>query len=128
MDITEAFEAHHISDKAEKMLPKFFVRKVNTSRRSLLTFSEDGFYKTLKRKVSAKLQTVPKQESVKTKFILDTLLTVTFLAAILAVYNKFAVILAGTTLTWTCVAAHNFFHQKDNWRMYTFNLSFMNYR
>uniref|UniRef100_A0A6M2DY45 Putative delta 6-fatty acid desaturase/delta-8 sphingolipid desaturase n=1 Tax=Xenopsylla cheopis TaxID=163159 RepID=A0A6M2DY45_XENCH len=74
------------------------------------------------------MQRVPKQECFKTKLILDMLLLFTFIAAIISIYNKFAVVLSGLLLTWTCVAAHNFFHQKNNWRMYTFNLSFMNYR
>lgn len=30
--------------------------------------------------------------------------------------------------TWTGIAGHNFFHQRDNYRMYYFNLLFMSYR
>jgi hypothetical protein len=33
------------------MLPKFYVREATTKRNSPYTFHEDGFYKTLQRKV-----------------------------------------------------------------------------
>lgn len=36
--------------------------------------------------------------------------------------------LMGMFLTWTVISSHNFFHQKDNWRMKLFNLSMMSYR
>lgn len=36
--------------------------------------------------------------------------------------------MAGIVLNWTVIASHNFFHQRDNWRMYLFNLSMMSYR
>lgn len=37
-------------------------------------------------------------------------------------------ILAALTLTWTVISAHNFFHRRDNFRMFYFNLSFFSYR
>lgn len=36
-------------------------------------------------------------------------------------------ILAGLSLAWLSNAAHNYFHQRDNWQMYTFNLSLLNF-
>lgn len=36
--------------------------------------------------------------------------------------------ISSLTLAWTIIAAHNYFHQKDNHRMYYFNLAFLNYR
>lgn len=35
--------------------------------------------------------------------------------------------LAGLFLVWQAVAAHNYFHQRDNWQMYSFNLTLMNF-
>ena len=35
--------------------------------------------------------------------------------------------LAGTALVWTTIISHNYFHKRDNWRMYAFNLSMMNF-
>lgn len=37
------------------------------------------------------------------------------------------VLLAGLALCWLGVSAHNYFHQKDNWQMYTFNMTLMNF-
>jgi hypothetical protein len=36
--------------------------------------------------------------------------------------------LAGFLVALNVVTAHNFLHQKDNFRMYYFNLSFMSFR
>lgn len=36
--------------------------------------------------------------------------------------------LAGVLIALNVVSAHNFLHQKDNFRMYYFNLSFMSFR
>jgi hypothetical protein len=37
-------------------------------------------------------------------------------------------LLAGQCMAWSANFAHNFMHQKDNWRMYTANISFFNFR
>lgn len=36
-------------------------------------------------------------------------------------------ILTALSLCWLSIAAHNFFHQRDNWQMYTFNLTMMSF-
>lgn len=36
-------------------------------------------------------------------------------------------LMAGLSLCWLSNAAHNYFHQKDNWQMYTFNFTLMNF-
>lgn len=51
------------------------------------------------------------------------------LAIVSAKYNT--ILLAGLTsflYTWVIIAAHNYFHIRDNFRMIYFNLSFMSYR
>lgn len=35
--------------------------------------------------------------------------------------------LAGAALVWTTVSSHNYFHKRDNWQMYAFNLSMLNF-
>lgn len=55
-DITEMFESHHMSERAENMLPKFHIRSAKSPRNSLLTFKNDGFYRTLKRRVRDELK------------------------------------------------------------------------
>lgn len=47
-DITELFETHHVSDKAEMLLNNFFVKTADKPRNYKFTFCEDGFYKSLK--------------------------------------------------------------------------------
>jgi len=129
-DITEAFEAHHISSAPEKLLEKYKVREAKNPRIYTLTLKEDGFYKTLKRRVREKLQTVDMQNSKnKSDLIHNILLASIFIFAWLALkYNSaFFVILTGAVITWTSIVAHNYFHRRDNWRMYTFNLSMMNF-
>lgn len=51
------------------------------------------------------------------------------ISALSAKTNSYLVAaVAGLFLNWTVIAAHNFFHQKDNLRMRLFNLSLMSYR
>lgn len=55
-DITEAFMTHHMRmDIVEPYMKKYRVKETNQPRNVKLTFNEDGFYMTLKRKVVAKL-------------------------------------------------------------------------
>lgn len=58
------------------------------------------------------------------------MLGLSFISAILAAKddNKYIAILSGVFLLWVLVIAHNYFHRKDNWRMYCFNLTLLNYR
>lgn len=58
MDITEAFETHHLGPIASKMLVNFFVRPAMTRRNSPFTFKPDGFYRTLKARVYEQLKDV----------------------------------------------------------------------
>jgi hypothetical protein len=55
-DITELFETHHITQKAELLLPNFYIREAKTPRNYRTTFVDDGFYKTLKEKVADQLK------------------------------------------------------------------------
>lgn len=57
-DVTEAFETHHLTGKAEKLLPNFFVREAKEPRNILLTLKDDGFYKILKKRVVEKLDEI----------------------------------------------------------------------
>jgi hypothetical protein len=64
------------------------------------------------------------------KAIHDVILGLVFATAILAIKDRniYLAILSGIFVHWLSVVAHNFFHQKDNWRMMTFNFSLLNYR
>lgn len=57
-DITEAFEASHVVNvnKVEAVLAKYYVKEAQNPRNSPYTFKEQGFYKTLKRRVEPVLK------------------------------------------------------------------------
>jgi cytochrome b involved in lipid metabolism len=52
-DITEAFESSHVLNVSvvEATLAKYFVEDAKQPRFSPFTFNENGFYKTLKRRI-----------------------------------------------------------------------------
>ncbi|XP_055547319.1 cytochrome b5-related protein-like isoform X2 [Wyeomyia smithii] len=129
-DITEVFEMHHIRNYASQLLPMYKVRVAHERRTIRYTFHEQGFYRTLKRKVSAKLETLDQRPARYSEIIQDLLMISTFALAWFATYmNSYLVAaLCGWILALTMICAHNFFHRKDNWRMLIFNLAFLSYR
>ncbi|CAG9773970.1 unnamed protein product [Ceutorhynchus assimilis] len=126
-DITEAFEVHHLTDNAETLLPKFFIKKATSPRSFPFTFHEKDFYKTLKRRIIGKLETLPKHLAIKSHIMTDALFASYVGLFLLAVYFKSFVlgIGAGLCLGLVTVAAHNYFHQKDNFRRFYFDFSLM---
>ncbi|KAF5308057.1 hypothetical protein FQR65_LT06432 [Abscondita terminalis] len=120
MDITEAFETHHIKSEApEIILQKYFVKKANKPRVSQYTFHENGFYKTLKRNVRTVLKTLPKDCHKANDMYTDLFfVTAVIFACLGSAYSTYlflfiASIFAGFTL----LASHNYSHQRDNFRM-----------
>ncbi|XP_050457097.1 cytochrome b5-related protein-like isoform X2 [Cataglyphis hispanica] len=127
-DITELFQSHHITDKAERLLPKFYIREATTQRSVPLTFLSDGFYRTFKRRAFEALKNVNfHRSSMTTDLIIDSLMVMTFALSLAAAFaHSYAIIVfASIFLTLTTVAAHNYFHMKDNFRMYYFDLSML---
>ncbi|XP_031331640.1 cytochrome b5-related protein-like isoform X2 [Photinus pyralis] len=120
LDITESWESHHISSKAEQLLPKYFVRKARTPRNSPFTFHEDGFYKTLKGRVRSLLPHLPKDPIKTSNWIFDILFVVSVLLSTLAtLYSSHTIgISAGICMAFTLVAGHNYYHKADNFRLY----------
>lgn len=129
-DITEAYECHHLTSKPDAILPKYFVRKAKSPRNFKFTMHENGFFKTLKRRVGEKLKTLDYSKSNQCKRIIDSLFIITLTLAIISTKTSSFLLAActGMFLNWTVICAHNFFHQKDNWRMKLWNLSLMSYR
>ncbi|KAH8362647.1 hypothetical protein KR200_008374 [Drosophila serrata] len=129
-DITEPFESHHIEERAREMLSKFEVRKASKPRNYKFTLKDDGFYMTLKRRVREKLRKLDYSPTKKTEFLHLGILISVFLFSWAGTILDSLVIrsLAGLALSWVATSAHNYFHQRDNWRMYTFNLTLMNFR
>jgi hypothetical protein len=134
-DVTEAFETHHITSKASEVLKKFYVKDASEPRNYNITFDDNGFYKTLKRRVAEKLKSIDiVKHSRFSKQILDLNLVALLVSAFLAsrAETVFATtvwcLLCGQFVGWSANFAHNFVHQKDNWRMYTANISMMSWR
>nr|CAI5858614.1 unnamed protein product [Callosobruchus analis] len=129
-DITEAFEVHHISEQPEALLKKYYIRDAKTKRNAPFTFDNNGFYRTLKAEVRKHLKTIPKQPINTTNFLMDAMVALLFLFSTMSVYFwSFGIgILAGMFLAWVTIAAHNYTHQKDNFRMYYFQFSLLQVR
>ncbi|XP_055596168.1 cytochrome b5-related protein-like [Uranotaenia lowii] len=129
-DITEAFETHHISARPEQWLAKFKVRPAQSPRNIRLTFAENGFYRTLKKRVRQKLSTIDTKPARRSKLIFDTLLASSFTLAVMAInFSSYGLAtLSGLFIAWTMICSHNFLHRRDNWRMLMLNLTFFSYR
>ncbi|KAJ8929854.1 hypothetical protein NQ314_017458 [Rhamnusium bicolor] len=129
-DITEAFEVHHLTSLPEAMLKKYFVKNTKTKRNSPFTFKEDGFYRTLKKEIRKVLKTVPKQSLNTSNFFIDSLMVLLFIFSTLSVryWSVGLGVLSGILLGLLTIAAHNYIHRKDNWRMYYFQFSLMQVR
>ncbi|KAI8424208.1 hypothetical protein MSG28_002788 [Choristoneura fumiferana] len=129
-DITEAFETHHLKGTAEAMLPEYFVKQTTVPRNSPFTFEEDGFYKTLKTKVVMKLKDIPKGTRKKSDYVTDGLLAALVIVSSLSCWAMARsvfiglplTVLSGFLLSSVATCGHNYFHRRDNWRMYVFNL------
>ncbi|XP_067622954.1 cytochrome b5-related protein [Eurosta solidaginis] len=128
-DITEAFESHHISKKPEEMLNKFHARSAAKPRNYKFTLHENGFYRVLKGRIREKLKGIDYSAARRTHLMHFALLVSTFALACSCSYtgNIIFVPFAALSLSWLTIATHNYFHRKDNWRMYTFNLSLLNF-
>lgn len=67
-DITEMFYSHHlVTQKIEPLLKKYRVKETTRPRNVKLTFHENGFYMTLRRKVAAKLPELQKTTKIYSK-------------------------------------------------------------
>lgn len=112
------------------MLQKYYVKNAKTKRNSPFTFKEDGFYRTLKREVQTIIKDLPRQPINTSAVFTDSLLGFAFLFGVLANYywSYWLALLSGVFLACLTIASHNYFHQKDNFRMHYFNFSLMNTR
>ena len=124
-----------MNSKPSEVLKKYYVREAKEPRNYRLTFNENDFYKTIKRKVNEKLKTINvKQDAWKSKFYFDFFLFVVILAACGSVFfenNTLKLISACVSGTFACFlinAGHNFIHLRNNWRMYGCHVMFVNFR
>ena len=129
MDVTEVFEASHLNADVELILKKYLVGPAVNERNSPFTFHRDGFYMTLKRRAHHHLRSMPagavgvlKQRTVSIQATLMTLLTLAFISTIVFQSAMMAVV-TGVVLMMNQSCAHNFYHKRDNWLMYNWDLS-----
>ncbi|TPX32325.1 hypothetical protein SmJEL517_g04504 [Synchytrium microbalum] len=128
-DITEPFEASHLQiENVRAILKKYKVREADTPRYSPITFKEDGFYATLRRRCAPIIKAAGKAPLKQSQRIADS-----FLAAFIvlmtatAYFNSFALaVVAGVVAALLSVTSHNYGHQGDNFRMYYMDLTVLN--
>eukprot|EP00930_Biecheleria_cincta_P048947 TRINITY_DN3419_c0_g1_i1.p1 TRINITY_DN3419_c0_g1~~TRINITY_DN3419_c0_g1_i1.p1 ORF type:complete len:795 (-),score=113.39 TRINITY_DN3419_c0_g1_i1:68-2452(-) len=128
-DVTEAFEVHHINmTKAQAFLNRMYVKDADEGYVGRYVWDDEGFFRTLKRRVSKVFGTRPDG-------LPDTGPTPYFLGlccfAIAAHFVTFGVmlcwpcvplaILAGFTLQTFHGIGHNALHMKDNIWMYAYD-------
>ena len=131
-DVTELFESSHLNiEKAEKYLKMYRVtkRKPEKPRASPMTFKEKGFYWTLRRNAHQTLVRAGGWGPTVSIRIMSDLLVLLFITCFaMCIHSERSyvwAVLSGITLSHCCGMAHNFFHQRDNWRMYAFDLSLL---
>lgn len=56
------------------------------------------------------------------------LMSIILIIAAARFYSYFVLLLASLFVSWTIIAAHNFFHRRDNFRMYYFNIMLLSFR
>ncbi|XP_015597306.1 cytochrome b5-related protein [Cephus cinctus] len=127
-DITEAFQVHHLTDRAERLLPKFYIHDASTPRCIPLTFQPNGFYKKFKARALKALEGVDiHRPSPRTNMIADMLLAGTIISCLTASATRAwpAIIVSAMFLTWLSVTAHNYLHMRNNFRMFYMDLCLM---
>ena len=114
-DITESFEVSHLfeDERGNALLKKYFVRDCYEPRTTTFTFDDDGFYKSLKKRVRPILQAAGTGPNNRMLFIQDSLAIVYHILFVGAAWNQSLIlsIMAGIALGMTASCAHNFFHQ-----------------
>lgn len=129
-DITEAFETHMNHELVANILSKYEIRRATTPSPCPHTFKHDGFYCTMRRRAWEVLKSQPSGPAPSTCRIADATLAAFLIAATSsAIFQSYAIAaLAGVLLALTMGAAHNFWHQRDNFRMYYFDLGMFSSR
>jgi hypothetical protein len=134
MDVTEAFENYHLSDMPLKVLENYFIKNADLPRNYNFTFKDDGFFRALKTRVIERMPSVDKSVVWKSNLCMDLIIAGFLMASILiarveSIYLKIIfVLIAGQFGGWMAAAVHNFYHQKNNWRMYVANFLLVGWR
>mmetsp|Transcript_35944 Transcript_35944/g.67053 ORF Transcript_35944/g.67053 Transcript_35944/m.67053 type:complete len:566 (+) Transcript_35944:85-1782(+) len=144
-DITELFESHHPNiEKARSLLKKYELKQSSPlppRNSETFSFKADGFYATLRDRAWKQVLQHSGTGPSSSMLLLHTSLLFLFLSLLFSAVimagqvdntsaNKNPMFtwvgassLAGAVLALLMMCSHNFFHQRDNWRMYVFDLS-----
>mmetsp|Transcript_123769 Transcript_123769/g.309413 ORF Transcript_123769/g.309413 Transcript_123769/m.309413 type:complete len:811 (-) Transcript_123769:227-2659(-) len=128
-DITEAFEVHHINmPKAEAILKTTYIKDADPGYVSRYAWDDNGFYRTLKRRVREVIGTLPdgRPDTGPTQYFIGLCcfaVAVHFASfgALLCCGHWFLAVLAGFTLQAFHGIGHNALHMKDNLWMYCYD-------
>mmetsp|Transcript_22344 Transcript_22344/g.32551 ORF Transcript_22344/g.32551 Transcript_22344/m.32551 type:complete len:480 (+) Transcript_22344:65-1504(+) len=131
-DITELFESHHPNmRKVKQLLNKFLIDTKPEKKRNTcgFTFDENGFYCTLRNRaweVLEKCGTGPTTGMLVLHSSLLALFLVFIVVSVLPLSGKLwwlCSVASGFFLSLLAMCSHNFYHQKNSWRNYCFDLS-----
>ena len=108
-----------------KLLGRYFVRASTSSDKVVAyTFEEDGFYKTLKREVFAKMKSVggwgPTWQMKAYSLLAIALYLIAFVHMCVA-QTWTSAVLAGLLINPMWAVGHNFFHQRNTWWRYAWD-------
>lgn len=131
MDITESFEASHVVNPeiVNQTLLKYYVEDATHPRYSPYSFEKNGFFKTLKKRIQPVLKEVGSSPTLQIRLIQDGMVAALIITSLLGIYlnSIWLQLLAGFILSITVIGSHNFFHIRDNWRKYYFDLSLLSH-
>jgi len=133
MDITENFESSHLNPSVYVILSKYYRKPAKNKRRnSPYTFEPNGFYMTLKKKVSQFLHKQMTAEERRAGRMESESIQNRFLATFIALFgltlltgSVWAAAAAGAALMLCVNCTHNFYHQRDCWRIRVADLSLL---
>jgi len=121
-DITAYYESHHIETSHHvSLLRKFYVEDAPKTYSPLFSFHENGFFKTLKRRVAKILpadERGPPPEYMRWCYLSLFLWLSAFIASGLSPSFNVALaasVVAGILLHTMFAIGHDFFHQRDSW-------------
>jgi len=121
-DVTEAFHVAHVfGDKAEKALEKYYLRDCpEIPRTADSTFHKNGFYMKLKARVAVTLKDIGTGPTKQMDMLADSLMITFYLLVALTIYTGSFVLslVSGVILGMVSSCAHNYLHQKDNFRRF----------
>ena len=134
-DITELFESSHPDiDKVTKLLKKYEVQTNGTIRNSgSFTFDKNGFYSVFRARAFEALKSHGGSGPTHQMLLMHDSALCVFLLLFISLANPLlevctwlwwgVLVLCAFVLQCLATISHNFWHQKRNWRMFTWDLT-----